>query len=317
MPWLLSQVRQRSEQAGRRLLDIFTLHFYPQGGEYGSDVSAAMQLRRNRSTRALWDPAYTDTSWINEKVMLIPRMRTWATNYPGTLLGITEYDWGAEHHVNGATTQADILGILGREGLDLATRWVVPATGSPVFRVFQLYRNYDGARSTFGDTSIRATAPEPDTLSAFAAVRRSDACLTLMIIHKAAASNAPVRIAFTNFPASARAQAWQLTSANTISRLADVTLEHRTCQIIAPPQSITLLIVPPEVPQVTLARGTNPDQVELTFSCVPGQAYVTTSSTNLLDWEPLSTNSTLAATLSVSLPRRSEAGRYFRVHRLP
>jgi hypothetical protein len=39
-------VAQRSAAAGRRLLDVFTLHFYPQGGEFSEDVSSAMQLRR-------------------------------------------------------------------------------------------------------------------------------------------------------------------------------------------------------------------------------------------------------------------------------
>ena len=42
------------------------------------------------------------------------------TYYPGTPIGITEYNWGAEDHINGATAQADILGIFGREGLDMA-----------------------------------------------------------------------------------------------------------------------------------------------------------------------------------------------------
>ena len=104
------------------------MHYYPQGGEFSDDVSTAMQLRRNRSTRSLWDPNYVDETWIDDKVQLIPRLKGWVnTYYPGTQIGITEYNWGAESHINGATTQADILGIFGREGLDLATRWTTPA----------------------------------------------------------------------------------------------------------------------------------------------------------------------------------------------
>ena len=65
-----------------------------------------------------WDTNYVDPSWINNVIMLIPRMKSWvATNYPGTKIGITEYNWGAEPSINGATAQADILGIFGREGL--------------------------------------------------------------------------------------------------------------------------------------------------------------------------------------------------------
>ena len=132
LPWLLDQMRQRHTATGQRLLDVFTVHFYPQGGEFSNDTSTTMQQRRNRSTRALWDVNYTDETWIADKVKLVPRLKSWVnTYYPGTLTGVTEYNWGAENHINGATTQADILGIFGREGLDMANRWTTPANTTP------------------------------------------------------------------------------------------------------------------------------------------------------------------------------------------
>ena len=119
------------------------MHYYPQGGEFSDDVSSSMQLRRNRSTRSLWDPSYVDESWINDRVQLIPRLKNWVKMYyPGTLIGITEYNWGAENHINGATTQADILGIFGRDGLDIAARWTTPASSTPTYKAMKMYRNY-------------------------------------------------------------------------------------------------------------------------------------------------------------------------------
>ena len=95
-PWLLQQFNNYETQNGQRLLDIFTLHIYPQGGETNNDVTTAMQLKRNRSTRSLWDPNYVDESWINTQVKLIPRMKNWvAQYYPNTKVGVTEYNWGA------------------------------------------------------------------------------------------------------------------------------------------------------------------------------------------------------------------------------
>ena len=62
------KLNHENEQAtGRRLLDVFTVHYYPQGGEFGTNTTQAMQLRRNRSTRSLWDPNYVDETWINNK----------------------------------------------------------------------------------------------------------------------------------------------------------------------------------------------------------------------------------------------------------
>jgi hypothetical protein len=109
LPWLLDQMHQNELATGRRLLDVFSVHYYPQGGEFGNDTSTSMQLLRNKSTRSLWDPNYVDPTWINDKVMLIPRIKSWvAAYYPGLPTAITEYNWGAESHINGATTQADI-----------------------------------------------------------------------------------------------------------------------------------------------------------------------------------------------------------------
>jgi hypothetical protein len=245
LPWMLDQLRQNEANTGRRLLDIFTVHYYPQGGEFGDDVSTAMQLRRNRSTRSLWDPNYIDETWINDKVQLIPRLRSWAnTYYPGTQIGVTEYNWGAEGHINGATTQADILGIFGRENIDLAARWTTPDPSTPTYKAMKLYRNYDGNKSAFGDTSVLANVPNPDNVSAFAAVRSIDNAVTVMVVSKTLSGTTPVTITIANQLIGTTAQMWQLTSANSITRLSDVSVNGNSVAVVVPPQSITLFVIP-------------------------------------------------------------------------
>jgi hypothetical protein len=246
IPYLLQQLKAREDAGGVRLLDILTVHYYPQGGEFSDDVSPAMQLRRNRSTRALWDANYKDQSWIDDKVALIPRLRGWVDAfYPGTMTGITEYNWGAEGHINGATAQADILGIFGREGIDFANRWTTPDTGTPAYNAIRMYRNYDGRKSAFGDVSVRASAPDPDTLSAFAAVRTSDGALTVMLVSKDLDSDRTVTINVRGRTLAASAQVWQLTSLNAITRLGDVSVAGSSPVITVRSQSITLLVFPP------------------------------------------------------------------------
>ena len=244
LPWLLDQLHQNELSSGRRLIDIFTVHYYPQGGEFSDDVSKSMQLRRNRSTRSLWDPNYRDETWINDYVQLIPRLKSWvSTHYPGTLTGITEYNWGAEWHINGATTQADIYGIFGRENVDLAARWSTPDPTTPTYKAMKLYRNYDGNKSTFGDTNVRTSVPNPDKLSAFSAVRSSDGALTTMVISKNLSGSTPVTINVGNYAHGSTAQAWQLTSANAITRLSDVTFVGNALSVTVPPQSVTLFVI--------------------------------------------------------------------------
>lgn len=257
LPWLLQQLKAD----GRRLLDVFTVHYYPQGGEFSNDTSSSMQLLRNRSTRSLWDPNYTDPTWINDKVMLIPRLRNWADTYyyPGTPTGITEYNWGAESHINGATAQADILGIFGREGLSLAARWTTPDAATPTYKAMRLYRNYDGNKSTFGDVSVSASGPNPDNVAVFAAQRTADSALTVMVIAKYLSGSTPVNLSLANFAPSGPAQVYQLTAANTINRLADLPVSGATASLTVPAQSITLLVFPagaPNTPPVAQAAAT-------------------------------------------------------------
>ena len=154
--------------------------------------------------------------------------------YPGLQIGCTEYNWGDEPNLNGATTQADVLGIYGREGFDLATRWTVadntsttPTTYYVTYLASQIYRNYDGKDSTFGDTSVAATVANPDNLSAFAAVRNSDGALTVMVINKQQGST-PVTVSLANFATTGTAQAWQINSASqtSIAQLADLTVAN-------------------------------------------------------------------------------------------
>lgn len=245
LPWLLDQLRKHDAKTGRRLLDYFTVHIYPQGGDGGDDVSPNVEQLRNRSTRALWDPNYTDESWIKDKIMLIPRLKSWAgTYYPGTKIGVTEYNWGAEGSMSGATAQADIWGIFGREGLDLATRWTTPALASPTFKAMQLYRNYDGKKSMFGSISISDRVPDPDTLASFAALRQSDGALTVMVVNKALSGPTPVALSLAHFTPGAAAQAWQLAGGGAITRLPDAALPGSRLTATLPAQSVTLYVIP-------------------------------------------------------------------------
>lgn len=304
LPWLLDQARQREMQTGRRLLDVLSVHIYPQGGESGDDTSTATQLLRNRSTRALWDTNYVDESWIANKIMLIPRLRNWvAAYYPGTKIGITEFNWGAESHINGATAQADILGIFGREGLDYATRWTTPSASTPTFKAMKMFRNYDGNKSTFGDTSIAASGPNPDSVSTFAALRSSDGALTILVINKLLTTAATPTITLTNFLPRGTGQVWQLTSANTISRLSDLSFTGNTFTNTVPAQSVTLFVLPGgSPPTLTAATVTTSNTFEFYLNGYAGQRYAILTSSNFVNWFGVQTNTLTSATQRFAIP---------------
>ena len=175
--------------------------------------------------------------------------------------------------INGATAQADILGIFGSQGLDLATRWTTPDPGTPTYLAMKLYRNYDSNKSTFGDTGILTTVPDPDDLSAFAAVRTSDGAMTLMVINKDLNNATPITANITNFNAIGTVQRWQLTSAAVISQLANITLTNGVLSDLVPAQSITLYVLP-AVYAFSLQAGTNNSAGQLAL-WLDGQAGLT------------------------------------------
>jgi len=292
-PWLLRQFQNYNTTNQQRLLDYFTYHCYPQEGSVsGNAVDSTTELLRNQSTRQFWDTNYVDPSWINSVIALIPRMRSWVTtNYPGTKIGITEYNWGAEPYINGATAQADILGIFGSQGLDLATRWTTPDPSTPTYLAMKMYRNYDGNKSTFGDTSILTVVPNPDNLSAFGAVRTSDGAMTFMVINKDLNNATPITANITNFNAMGTVQRWQLTSAAVINQLANITLTNKVLSDMVPAQSITLYVLP-ALNAFNLQVGTQNSayQLPLWLNGQAGLTYILQSSTDLVHWGAVSTN---------------------------
>jgi len=244
--WYLQQMRAYEQQHGTRILDFLDLHYYPQasGVALAPAGNSATQALRLRSTRALWDAGYTDESWIGAPVRLLPRMRDWVNqNYPGTKLAIGEYNWGALDSLNGALAQADLLGIFGREGLDLATLWAAPATDQPGSYAFRMYRNYDGQGSGFGTTSVRATSANQEQLAIYAA-RRADGKLTLIVINKGT-TDLTSSITLAGMSAATGAQVYRYSAANlnAIVRGADLPAQAGMLNATFPQSSITLLVV--------------------------------------------------------------------------
>ncbi|GAA0390385.1 hypothetical protein Acor_47080 [Acrocarpospora corrugata] len=249
--WYLQQMKNYQDQHGVRVLDYFDMHFYPQAGgvAFGGGGDPAVNALRLRSTRALWDPAYTDESWIGAQVRLIPRMKELvAANYPGTGTAITEYNWGALDHVNGALTQADIFGIFGREGLDLATLWSPPSSAQPGAYAFRMYLNYDGAGGRFGDVSVRSASADQDRLSVYGAERAADGALTMMVVNKSGTDLTSAVDVTGRFAPTAQVYRYGAGALTAITHAPDQALTKTatgsTLTHTFPADSITLFVVP-------------------------------------------------------------------------
>ncbi len=238
--WYLQQARAQEQSGGQRMLHWLDLHYYPQGG------SAPENLR------SLWDPTYVDPSWIGGTgisggvIRLLPRMRDWvAQNYPGTRISLSEYAWFSDMNgPMGPVVYAEVLGIFGREGLDAATAWGGPASTDTAFAAFRLFRNYDGAGGSFGDTSVRATVAAGSGAAAFAATASGK--VTLVLANEQSTTQT-VSVQLAGTTPWGPAQWWRTSSNATLTRQADVTFSAGTASVTLPGQSIGMLVVPAPV----------------------------------------------------------------------
>jgi hypothetical protein len=287
--YYLQQFATAETTYGMRLLDYLDLHTYftpqyPLNSNNSVGLSTAgdtsEQEERLDSTRVFWDPTYTDPDKANQPFpqpnyktdpnyytancnipaqapQLIPMMKTWVANdYPGTKTAITEYNWGGQESINGAVAQADILGIFGSYGLDVGTLWGPPDPSSqiPGLMAFEIYRNYDGNKSTFGDMALASTSGNQGQLSVYGASRTSDNAITVMVINK---TYGPLTstLSFENFSATSgtMAQVYQYSNGNLNEIVSEPAAAvtppanggtTSTLSATFPGQSITLLVIP-------------------------------------------------------------------------
>jgi hypothetical protein len=250
LPWFLDQVRRHDERAGRRTLDVLDVHFYPQGENVFSDrADPATSARRLRSTRALWDPTYVDESWIKETVQLLPRLRRWVEqSYPGTQIAIGEWNWGAEKTINGALAVADVLGIFGREGVDMAAYWTAPPARSPSALAFAMYTNVDGRGTAFGTEALEVklgSGASPDDLAVYASRDAARKELVLVAVNKSAKPLQTAMLLEDVAPAG-KARVYQLSEASpaSIRDAGEVAPSGRQVSLALPATSITHLRIP-------------------------------------------------------------------------
>jgi hypothetical protein len=209
--YYLQQMRLYSGQHGTRLLDYFDGHYYPLGQEGQTEATVL------ESTRSLWDPTYVEKDWYGKyhgAVNLIPSFHQWVDRYyPGTRVSISEYGWGDMKTLVGTLAEIDVLGIFGRERLDLACFFGPPKAADPGANAFRIYRNYDGKGGRYGDIWVRSSSADQVQLSIYGAERTTDHALTLVIINKSE-TDLTSTVALKGFQPAPLAQVYRYSAAD-------------------------------------------------------------------------------------------------------
>jgi hypothetical protein len=258
LDWWLDQMKIAEMTAGKRVVDELDVHWYPEaqgGGKRivdtgtGADEVAA----REQAPRSLWDTTYTETSWITQSstmgpLSLIPRLQQKiAQHYPGTSLSITEWNYGAGEDISGAIASADVLGIFGAYGVDMAMMWPM-SKETFTNAAFKAYRNYDGNGAAFGDTSVKATTTDVVNGTVYASLQSSDSARLVVIAISKATVDKAAGIVIHHGTTYSKADVYTLTAAggaNLVQGSALTPVATNAFRYTMPAQSVSVIVPVP------------------------------------------------------------------------
>jgi fibronectin type 3 domain-containing protein len=178
----LTGIKAASSTYGAPLVDVYDFHWYSEATDgttrvtnmTGSSLTDAQVQAIVQSPRSLWDTTFKEDSWISNNVLggpiyILGRLQAKiAAENPGMKISISEYENGGFNHIAGTIAQADNLGIFGSEGLFAANFWPPNGTYSYALAGFRAYRDFDGAGSHFGDTSLQSTSSDVASVVVYA-----------------------------------------------------------------------------------------------------------------------------------------------------
>jgi len=175
----LDAMKKASDEQDVRLLDVLDIHYYSESSRVGAED-------RVQSVRTLYEDGFVENSWIGQwcqnNIPILPTIQKSIDKYyPGTKLAISEYNFGGTD-TSGTIAQAEALGCYADAGVYLATLW---GTDPYICSGIKLYTNYDGKKSTFGDTLIPAKTEDVSLASTYASIDGTDkGTVKLMLTNK-------------------------------------------------------------------------------------------------------------------------------------
>ena len=238
----LDDMKQASDEAGVRLLDVLDIHYYTESGRNGTED-------RLQSVRTLYEKGFVENSWIGqwcqENIPILPTIQNSIdTYYPGTKLAITEYNFGGDDEVSGAIAQAEALGCYADANVYFATLW---GGSDYIFSGMKLYTNYDGNGGHFGDTLVPTVTDDVSLASSYSAISgKDDSQVTVMLTNKSLTDAENASIQLKNSSSKYQAAAvYAVYGDSTDIRLIDIVddISGNTVNVTLPAYSAAMIVV--------------------------------------------------------------------------
>lgn len=192
--YYLDGMKTESEKRGARLLNVLDLHYHTEATNgllkpIIDNDDALSNNARLQATRILWDNSYTENSTValmhTQHIPLIPTLKASIDMYyPGTKLSFSEYNFGGGGNISGGIAAADALGIFAEHEVYMACVKPDSEDISYIKSALNIYTNYDGEGSGFGNTLVKADNGGDIMSSVYAAVGGDESSLRILIMNK-------------------------------------------------------------------------------------------------------------------------------------
>ena len=274
MDYYLKQMADAEQQYGKRLLDAVDVHYYAQDCETDDGILQA--------ARSLYDPEYKENSWLTQwfgsSFPFLTRMQeSIESSYPGTKLALTEYNLAniANEDTTGksvvsAIAETEALGAFADQGVYLATYWGTLSKCPYVVSAINLYTNYDGNGSAFGNTLVESSSPDLSKAAIFAAIQdNDDSKVTTVISNKEKESTEKAVISLegtdTNYKS---AVVYAITQDSSEIKILDVQndISDNQVTIELPPLSVAQVVISDKTTEVTIPDEPNVEVKKTTYA---------------------------------------------------
>lgn len=251
LDYYLQQMADAEKETGTRLLDVVDVHYYAQ------DCSTDEAILQ--AARSLYDADYIENSWLQpymgQYFPFIPNIQKSIDKYyPGTKIGISEYNLAnisdeknTGKSVVSAIAEAEALGCFADNNVYFATYWGTLPECPYVESAINLYTNYDGEGSSFGDTLVTAKTEDISKATAYASISgNDDSNVTMVLSNKdmTKAENAVISLEGTDTEYKS-AVVYAVTQDNSDIRIIDVQndLSGNKINVELPPLSVAQIVL--------------------------------------------------------------------------
>lgn len=261
----LQHMAAESLAEGQKAISAFDLHWYPEvtsGGTrltYINNATGAAADAIMQNPRSFWDPSYVESSWVADgagAINLINRMKAKITAAfsaanvqaytPG--LAIMEYYLGGGGSIAGGVAEADLLGVFAKFGVYAGGLWKWSGGSlAYTFGGMSMFRNFDGANGSFGDTYVNTSFSNTAVGSAYASVDASsnNRVVVVLVNKQSTAQTSAVKV--THAVQLNTVHVYTLTSANSspVKQADRATTTRNALLYTMPAQSVTTLVFAP------------------------------------------------------------------------